>query len=367
MDRKIVKLGVVGLGRGAYVVKSIVGEENVVLRAICDHNESKLEQERKVFVEQMKVENLLCFHDFDEMLKSDIDAVYVATDAIYHVPFVKKAMEAGKHVISEIPTVNSLEEAKELRAVVKSHPELKYMAGENCCYWAFIDAWKRMYEEGKFGEAIYVESEYIHGQDYREYRPEDFPPNHWRTFNPAIKYLTHNLGPLLYILNDKCVSVTCMVPDVVYNPYVERPKNGVALFKTEKGAVIRILICFDAYVGFDHNFALIGTRGTIETDKVRRLEKAHSFARFSDVPGSREDKIDIPVTLTYPEEGEAREEGHGGADKKMMMAFVNCILEDTDPPIDVDLGIRMALPGIIADLSSRSGGELMDIPDVESF
>ena len=150
-------------------------------------------------------------------------------------------MDRGLHVLSEIPTVNSIEEAKMLKNAVKSHPELKYMTGENCCYWAFIQAWKNMYDEGKLGTAVYAEAEYIHGSDIREKTQADYDPNHWRYFNPAIKYLTHDLGPLLYIMDDQCVSVSCMQPDELYNPY--RPdKNGIAIFKTKKGAVIALLL-----------------------------------------------------------------------------------------------------------------------------
>lgn len=361
MKEEMVKLGVVGLGRGKAVAGEIVGEKGVQVTAICDHNPEKLKTAEEYFA-SLGAKDVRSFADYDEMLKSDINAVYIATDAIYHVPFVEKAMNAGKHVISEIPVVDSLEEAKKLKAIVKVHPELKYMAAENCCYWAFIQSWKDMYDNGKFGQAIYAESEYLHSQDYRTYKKEDFPDSHWRTFNPAIKYITHNLGPLLYIMDDKCVSVTCLEPDVKYNPYKNGPETGVALFKTAKGAVIRILICFGAFMKFDHNFRLMGTRGTIETDNIKPLEEAHSFGRFSDIPGSISQKVDIPVTLHFAGEQDGC---HGGADRKMMMAFVNCILNDTKPPIDVDLGIQMTLPGIYAHESAVNGGMPIEIPEIE--
>lgn len=361
MKNKVVKLGVVGLGRGRGVVSEIVGEKNVKLTAICDHNPEKLASAIEHF-KKMNVEDLQCYDNFDDLIKSDIDAIFIATDAIYHVPYVIKAMDAGKHVISEIPAVNSLEEARMLKAAVKAHPELKYMCAENCCYWAFIQAWKQMYDDGKLGQAVYAESEYLHAKDFKEFKAEDYPAEHWRSYNPAIKYITHNLGPLLYIMNDKCVSVSCFEPDIRYCPYKYGPENGVAIFKTAKGAVIRILISFGAYVGFDHNFAIMGTKGTLETDKVKPLEEAHSFARLSEIPGSINEKIEIPVTLKFP--GEAAG-GHGGADKKMMLAFIDCIINDTEPPVDVDMGIRMSLPGIYAHESAVNGGTAIEIPDIE--
>ena len=106
---------------------------------------------------------------------------------------------------------------------------------------------------------------------------------------------------------------------------------------------------------------MIGTRGSIQTDKTQPLEKAHSFARLSDIPGTINEQLEIPVALKFPGEEDS---GHGGADSKMMRDFIRCIIEDTKPPIDVDLGIRMSLPGIIAHESALQGGALLEIPEI---
>lgn len=361
MNEKTVKLAVVGLRRGIHLGGAVSKDPNVKLVAVCDFNPEVLKEAHERLVRH-DIQGVQCYDNYDEMLeKADINAVFVCTYASNHVSLVIKALNAGMHVISEIPTINTLEEARELKAAVLAHPNQKYMAGENCCFWAFVETWKHMYEEGKFGDIAYAEAEYLHCKDWREMKPEDYPKDHWRYDYPSIKYLSHSLGPLLYIMDDRCVSVSCMVPDVKYNPYRDSKKNGVALFKTAKGAVIRILICNDAYVGFDHNFEMIGTRGTIQTDKNTPLERAHSFARLSDIPGTIEEQIDIPIMLKYPGENAG---GHGGADTKMMRAFIRCIQEDTEPPIDVDLGIKMCLPGIIAHESSLQGGALLEIPEI---
>ena len=159
MSEKVVKLGVVGLIRGLYVAKEVLGESRVRISAICDKNADRLQEAAKEIAET-PYEGVATYADFDEMLRdADIDAVYIATDAIYHVPYVIRALDAGKHVISEIPAVNTIEEARELKAAVLRHPELKYMTGENCFYWAFIQKWKEMYDAGRLGETIYAESE----------------------------------------------------------------------------------------------------------------------------------------------------------------------------------------------------------------
>ncbi|MBE7042336.1 MAG: Gfo/Idh/MocA family oxidoreductase [Ruminococcaceae bacterium] len=359
---KQLKVGVIGVSeRGRTLASLFAEQDNVILSAICDSNPEHLELTKKT-LEEKGFREIQYFEKAEELLQTDVDAVCIATYGVYHVPLVVESMEAGKHVLSEIPAINSLQEAKMLKAITQKHPNLKYMAAENCCYWAFVQAWKTMYENGKFGQIVYAESEYLHAKDFREFKKDDYPEDHWRRYNPAIKYITHNLGPLLYIMEDKCVSVTCLESDLVYNPYKRGSQTGVALIKTKKGAMIRILICFGAYVGFDHNFRLLGTKGTIETDMVKSLYDAHSWARFSDIPGSIDDKVDIPVSVKFP--GESNISGHGGADSKMIAAFVKCILEDTKSPIDVDFAIQMSLPGILAHESAEKGGITIEIPDI---
>lgn len=357
MENKVIKLGVVGLKRGAYVAWTVIGDENVVIRAVADTDPETLEACRKDY-EKNGVTDLLCFDNIEELLASDIDAVYIATDKPLHTKHTLMALEAGKHVLSEIPAIETVEEAKILRDAVKAHPELKYMSGENCFYWAFIEKWKKMHEAGEFGDILYAESEYLHAANPSDIKPFE-PENHWRRYNPAITYLTHNLGPLLYIMDDYCVSVSCMTPTAArYNPYGKNDENGIAIFKTAKGAVIRIFIGFGMYVGYDHNFAIYGTKGSILTDKTKPLEEATSYAKLCSVPDTFEKAFEIPVKLS--ETGDVY--GHGGVDAKMLREFIKCIIDDTDPPIDVDMGIRISLPGIIANESALRGGELLEIP-----
>ncbi len=360
-----VKLGVVGLGRGCAVATMCAHLPNFKITAMCDINPEKIEGAKKTLAEaNVNYDDIFFTEDYDELLKSDCNAVFVATYATLHVPLVMKALEAGKHVISEIPAINSLEEAKELRRAVKKHPHLKYMAAEECNFWGFILAWKEMFEQGRLGEVVFAEGEYLHAPDYRNITPPA-DPNHWRLHNPAIKYITHELGPLLSITGDRCVSVCCMQPTPVYNPY-RTPKNEMAMFKMASGAVYNIIVSFDAYLEFDHNFRIIGTRGSIETDRTKKMAEAHSFAMLSDTPGTREKKLEIPVALSLPGE-EVINGGHGGADVKMMEAFVDCVINDKPSPIDVDAAIRMTLPGIYAHMSTELGGVPVEIPDPEDF
>lgn len=355
MEKKIVRLGVAGLIRGKAVVEGILGDRNFVLRAVADVNAERLKRCCADF-EAMGVEDLHAYSSLEALLADgEVDAVYIATDKPYHARHAIMALEAGKHVLCEIPSVGSVEEAKALRAAVASHPHLKYMAAENAFYFPFMDEWRRMIAEGELGDLVYAEAEYMHAT-----LPQDATRDlsHWRVKQDAIEYLTHTLGPLLSLMDDRCVSVTAMSPrENKQKPWHTGKTVGAALFRTEKGAVIRVLICFGACVGFAHNYALLGTHGSIRTDQSKSFDTAHSFARLASVPESMERPLEIPVGLTV--DGTS---GHGGCDRRMIREFLRCVSEDLPSPIDADMGIRISLPGVIAKAADKAEREI-PIPD----
>ena len=361
MEQKRIKLGVIGCWRGLDVIESSLSNGKLYLRAICDFDREKRDHAETVIREKApKGDELLLCETYEDLLATDIDAVLVANYAPEHVPFVIKALEAGKHVLSEIPAMFTVEQAKQLKAAVEAHPELTYMAAENCCYWAFIRKYKELYDAGRLGDVVYAEAEYLHAGDLDRMAPLD--PNHWRTGLDAIRYITHELGPLLYILNDKPVSVSCMESAFRYNPSKTGTELGAALIRTEKGSIIRILINFGSYVGFDHNYRLFGTKGTVSTAYNVGIDRdPHSFGSFSDTPETRTNPIEIPVGCAMPGEDTS---GHGGAEAKMMEDFLSCLLEHRKPDFDVDFAIAMTLPGVIGHESALKGGANLEIPKI---
>ena len=79
MSDKIIKCGVVGLGRGTAIARCLKGVKNAKLVSVCDHNPAILKSGYEELSEVLEDKNLIQFSDYDEFLKSDIDAVIVAT------------------------------------------------------------------------------------------------------------------------------------------------------------------------------------------------------------------------------------------------------------------------------------------------
>ena len=58
-------------------------------------------------------------YDYDEILDSDVEVVYIALLNPFHYEYTKKALEAGKHVILEKPFAMNLAETQELINLAK--------------------------------------------------------------------------------------------------------------------------------------------------------------------------------------------------------------------------------------------------------
>ncbi|MCD8169095.1 MAG: Gfo/Idh/MocA family oxidoreductase, partial [Clostridiales bacterium] len=76
--------------------------------------------------EKITAENHLqkCFFDYDEMLESEVDTIYVALPNFLHFQFAKDALKAGKHVILEKPGTANLDEFQELRELALNQDKI---------------------------------------------------------------------------------------------------------------------------------------------------------------------------------------------------------------------------------------------------
>ena len=97
------------------------------------------------------------------------------------------------------------------------------MFAENTCFWDFFRYFRKWIVDGQFGKISIAEGEYLHYLPNTLRTPDGTPltPTQaksqdltdaepiWRADQPPIQYLTHDLGPLLEVLDDHCVSVAC--------------------------------------------------------------------------------------------------------------------------------------------------------------
>ena len=198
----MIRIGVIGVGRGKNMMKYCLQMGTAELVAICDKWEEGLEQRKKDFAGY----NVSFYTDYDEFLKHDMDAVVLANYATEHAPFAIKAMKAGKHVLSEVLPVQTMKEAVELVEAVEESG-LIYAYGENYCYMPAPYEMKKLYEKGEIGEFEYGEGEYIHNCESIWHSITYGEEDHWRNNMFSTFYCTHSMGPLIHITGLRPVSV----------------------------------------------------------------------------------------------------------------------------------------------------------------
>ena len=282
----------------------------------------------------------------EKMIEDDrIEAVFIATDAPSHARLAVAALQHGKHVASAVPAVfGSLEDADRLLEAVKTNG-LKYMMFETSYFHEDLYAWHRRYEAGELGEVIYSEGEYFHyfPRPLEAYNPRtgDVDRGGWRKGLPPQWYPTHSNAYHLGVTGGRFTEVSCMgmksiVPHLMAenNEYKNPFGSEIALFRTREGGMSRMAVTWDIPIEG-------GERGRVYGQKDER-------------GGTRTERPPLPPGV--------KTGGHGGSHGYLMNEFVDAILRDRKPWVDVAQALNMTVAGIVAHRSALRDGELLKIP-----
>jgi len=366
MDK--LKVGVLGLRRGLSHLRNFLNTEEAEVIGAAD----RIEQWRERAAESVAGmdREVTIVREFEELLELKPDAVAVASNGRQQAAHAVQAMEAGCHVLSEVPGAFTQEEILHI-AMASERSGKQYMLAENSCFSNFLRYWRKWVEEGRFGSISIADGEYLHylptsmvnaqGDQFtptevREKDLKDVWPL-WRGDQPPIQYLTHDLGPLLEVLDDRVVSVNCMEGPWWQTEAPLRADGQYGLFKTAKGRLIRILVTLNTRRPGAHNYRLFGTEGSTEWYShegfCRRLGKDRDEKEGWE-------RVDIGTGRTDVAAGS----GHGGTDIWSAITFSRALLAGKRVPIDVYRMADYTLPGILANRSAENGGGAVTVPDI---
>jgi predicted dehydrogenase len=353
---KRVKIGVAGGGFGASFQWHLHPDCQVV--AVCDERELYAAHLGSAFHCRRE------YTDYEAFLKHpDMNAVAVFTPAPLHAEMSIQAMEAGKHVISAVPAGMNIEELERLLECV-NRTGLNYMMAETSYYRPEIITCREWSEEGRFGTIFYAESEYHHHGLIDLMFDDEGKPN-WRHGLPPMLYPTHNTGMVVPVMNERLVEVQAIGwgddhPILKENAYNNPFWNTTAFFKTSGGNSARISICWHGALG--------GTeRGSFYGDKL-----SYVMARPEGSPNAvvtLQDGKAVSEPYAQPDHFDRLPEpmrvktGHGNSHTFLTYEFVQSIIEQRRPAIDIHESLAYTVPGIIAHESALRGGESMKIPD----
>lgn len=354
-----IKVGIVGAHRGSSYFQpfNVITETEVV--AVCDINETALHNVAERFNVQHR------FTDYAEMLDV-VDLVVLATPENLHVPQSIQALEAGKHVISEVTAAVKLEECFDLvRAVRKS--SAKYTMAENTCYFRHNVIIRSMVEDGLFGDVYFGEGEYVHNVKSLHHDASGNPTwrYYWQVGINRCNYSTHSLGPVLQWFGERVMSVCCLGTGVNTDPEHAMEDTVMMLCKTEGGGLIKIRIDMLSNRPANSYFSLQGTKGCFESSRGFGAQPKIWLSGFESgeqwKPLSEFESDFLPERWKSPP-AEAQNLGDFGEYFKVR-DFIDSILNDTTPPIDVYVAMDYTVPGLVSEESIANGGTPVAVPD----
>ena len=330
MQDRIIKIGVAGLGRlGIMHAKNIAYKiKNVELTAICDSNNKNLLK----YKQQLNIE--YGYASFPEMLENkELDAIAIITPSAFHCDQIELSLEAGFHVFCEKPLGVNLEDSTKAKKAVFDHPDKVFMLGFMRRFDPSYKYAKKKVDDGEIGQPIL----------FRSYSVDPIS-----SIDSVLSYIPHSAGQFVdmavhdidlarWFLKSEPKSIYAIGGCFAYPEFGEYGDgdNVSALMQFENNAMAFFLAGRTAPHGYNVETEIIGTKSTLRIGSVPQK----NLVEIIDQNGVRKE-----CSQSFHERFE-------DAFKNEMQEFVDCILENRKPEVNVEDGVQSSK---IAELATKS-------------
>ena len=389
-----VRVGMVGVGgRGQWALKRLLLIPGLEITAVCDLEQAKIDACQKLIAEKSKPKaKEYCGPEGYKRLSDEgvADVFYNCTPRDVHTELNVYAMNAGVHVLTEVPSGRTIDECWETVETCERN-RVHCMMLENACYGEYEMLALNLARSGVLGELVQCDGAYIHDQRLMQFKPDTIG---WRLRDMVEKYgnyyPTHGLGPLCKCLDinrgdrfDYLVSMNSASPS--FEGFAKAKKKGTPLenLKFNRGDVNFTLIrtARGRIISLQHNVAtprpydrvnqIVGTKGV-----MRGIDGAGYKVCFEKELGDRgagkyfppEEAERIRKEYMHPlwrQAGELAKKigGHGGMDFMMDVRWAYCLQNGL--PLDTDVYDLATWSSVIelTERSVRSGSRPVDCPD----
>jgi predicted dehydrogenase len=362
------KIGIAGQ-RGAAFATALRLQPDVELTALCNIDPQALQRQG----DELEIPQR--FTSYLAMLEA-VDAVVVSTPMQLHAPQSIAALNAGKHVMSEVTACISLTECWQLRdaAIQAADKGIVYAMAENYCYIKNNVLIREMCRKGMFGTLYFGEGEYLHEVRNLHHYPDGSPTwrYYWQVGTPGSTYPTHSLGPVMQWFKavdptEKIASVICLGSGIHTDPEHPHDDTTILLCHLESGKLIKVRV--DMMSNRPHHmnvYTVQGTSGVYETSRFDGSGKVWlGESKVGDHrtwrPLSDFDEH-LPEDWRTPPEA-ALKAGHGGGDFFVARDFVRACRGEQPPATDIHEALEWTAAGLCSTVSLQNGGVPIRLPD----
>ena len=196
MTSKRVKVGIVGLGRWAKVLTRASLQSDAI-EIVAGYSRS--EEKRTAFRGEF---GIAVTPDLATMLADrDIEGVILTVPNEQHLPVARDVAKAGKHVYTEKPIANSLEDGLEIEALEKTFG-VTVTVGHSARLMAGIRLIRQAIDAGELGRIAFIEA------NFSNERALELTPNMWRWYKdkapggPLSQLAIHHFDVVHYLGGD---------------------------------------------------------------------------------------------------------------------------------------------------------------------
>src|SRR5712692_1410145 len=185
MNMADLRFGVIGWGYwGPKVARNLASLPHAVVSMIADTDVTRLASSTANF------SSVRTTTQAEDVFRSDVDAVVIATPVRTHYRLAKEALLHGKHVLVEKPLTTSVAEAEELVALAKER-ERVLMVGHTFEYNPAVNELRKLIQSGDLGKIYCIEAERVNLGLFRS------------DINVIWDLAPHDISILLYVLGKK--------------------------------------------------------------------------------------------------------------------------------------------------------------------
>ncbi len=404
MDR--IRIGYIGIGeRGTWAVHRIATMPGVDVAALCDLRPEAVDEARKGLAGRKAPGAMREYKGGAEVWKGvcddpGVDVVYICTPAKLHAEMEIYALNAGKHVMVEVPGAQTVDECW---AIVEATEKARRhcMMLENVCYGEMeMLAWN-VCHLGLLGTLTHAEGAYIHDLCWRhvensfrnkgKYKPGDVVRRYGNT------YPTHPLGPICMYMDmnrgDRMERVSSFSSLAAAHQEFAAATYGAdewqnkvkwltgdmntSVIKTAKGRTIMLQMDTSTPRPYSRINLVQGTKGFFRSFPENAPQAALSKKPGGDAMnwGQKEYELfegeafgKFRSKYMHPlwrDAGKAANAvgGHGGCDYMMDIRWIWCLRNGL--PLDMDVYDLASWSSIVpcSASSDRRGGEPVELPD----
>ncbi|MCW5942612.1 MAG: Gfo/Idh/MocA family oxidoreductase [Fimbriimonadaceae bacterium] len=359
------RIGIVGK-RGLAFAAGFRASPECVLTAFCELDAEVLHREADEHGVPKR------FARYEDLL-GEVDAVVVATPMPCHAAQVILALEAGKHVMSEVTAAVTLDECWRI-ALAAERSDATYFMAENYLFFRSNVLVSELVKQGLFGELYYGEGEYLHEVRNYHHDAEGRPTwrYDWQVGTSGNTYGTHSLGPVMHWFqvadpDERVESVVCLGSGVHTDPEHPHEDTSITLRKLRSGKLVRLRL--DMMSNRPHlpdYYSLQGTCGVYEAPRCGGDPKVW-FGDSAD--GAHREwrslwdfEEQLPAAWRDPDSPAFRT-GHGGGDYFVVREFLEAILDHRTPVVDVFRALEWTAAGLCSQTSIAHGGVPIRVPD----